>query len=652
MVRETLYERRVAIDAGPARGMVSPEAFGAGIGRALEQGGQMLHQERIEDARITRNLADNAELARFNVAFAEARERFSDAIREARRSDEPGHRDRLAEAWQAEQERLLQGLQSRRVREQAVGSLASWGTGVLSREADWEELRQAELQVDRTDQFLRLSDGRIRRLETSDDYKAEMQIREDYIAGLDVPDKVREQLKRDAEDRGGISFLRGMIERDPVFAKALIASGNFDFLGGDRIEALGNSTDVELRRMEAQAERARNEAIAQIRTNIGVFKQRQSMGLVENDEAFDEPIAAAKLIGDEKLVLELAGLKSDNRFTRIWGPENATALQREQRMAELGGKARRSDDENLELAFLRRNAGNWAAEEAADPVGQHIKRQTGRDAVPAIDVSDGATWGQRASWAEARNFPIFSKAERTTLQALLETPQGEVQVFGELDKLADPFARSRAARELKPTDPLFQMMAMAQPGVRGPMRQGKKVLDNNSKFFVDRLGNRPIALDEADIIINSALKEADEDFRQGVKDGYRAFIAGVLSARGRGDTAAFSDDEMRRQVAAAMRATLGGGKRPDGRTFGGFDQWGERWFVLPEAMDGADFRRAVNQQLLRAGANGPRNPDGSAANLNKAVPVATGDGWYEWETLSGNPIRTNDNKPFRMRIGK
>jgi hypothetical protein len=355
-------------------------------------------------------------------------------------------------------------------------------------------------------------------------------------------------------------------------------------------------------------------------------------------------------VGDPKLVLELQGLKAENQFTKIWGPQNATALQREQRLTELTRKIKRSDMDNLELAFLRKNNGSWAAEEASDPVGQHMKRQVGRDATPMIDPNDGATWGERATWSEARGMPVFSKLERESLQGLLETPQGELQVLGELDKMDDPFARSRAARELAPRDPLFAMMAMAQPQVRASMRQGRKVLANNPKFFQDRIGNRPAALDQGDAIITSALKEFDEDLRAGVREGYRTFIAGVLAARGRSDTSAFSNEEMERQVATGLRAALGGEKRADGRVVGGFDQWNDRWFALPETLDKGGFKQSLARELKRQSANPPVNPDGSTANLYRAMPVAVGGGWYEWESLSGNPIRAKDGKPFRTRI--
>jgi hypothetical protein len=650
VAEERILQRQVRVTAGQPLPATSPDAMGAGLGRALEQAGQIIHQERIEDARLDRSLRENAELSRFNVEFAAARDEFSDVLREARKSDEPGHRQRVQEAWEERQQRLLDGLQSPRVREQASAGLANWSAGVLSRESDWEDLRQSQITVDRLEEFLAVSDGRIRRLENNGDYEAEMLIRENFIKGLDnVSDEVRAKMLDASGKQGAISLLRGLIDRDPEGTKVMIGSGAFDFLGGDKIEALGNSADVEIRRVQAQRERENREAVAAIKTDIAVFKQRQSMGLVDEDEAFDAAITKAAAIGDEKLVLELVGLKAENAFTKVWGPQNATALQREQRMTQLQRQAKLDDGEKLELAFLQKNAPAWAAEENRDATGQQMRRG-GTGAPPPINEQDGASWNARAAWAGVRDLPVFSDQEARNLRELAETPQGEVRVLAELDKVADPIQRDRAATQIMPNDGLFRMMAMVHPSMRAKIREGQKVLAKDSKFLNNKLGNKPAALDDMDAAISIALKDFGIDQRRSIEQAYRAIMAGTVSASGATNMAGFGDDEFARGAENAVRSASGGVRR-NGVWQGGLERWNDQWFMLPGGVSKAGFKQRLIRELERQKDNPPVNPDGSPVNLYRLIPVAVGGGWYRWESAGGAIAKDKSGKVFRTRIG-
>lgn len=651
MVEERGYQRQVRTQAGAPLPQTSAASFGAGVGRELARTGEVLHSEKLEDARIERRLRENAQSTEFDVAFAGTREDFSALAREARKSDEPGHAQRMREQWAKREGELLKAIPSERVRQRAQGSLANWGATFLAREADWEQVRQSELIVDRTQDQITISEGRTRRLERPSDYAAELTIQMDAIAGLDIADELKEKLADEAEQRLAISFVRGSIDRDPNQAKAMLDSGAFDgVLSGDQVESLLNSSAVEIRRVEAQREREAAEAKAQLREQVQTFEAAEGAGLIEDPESYDAAIAAAVALGDDSTALKLEVLKAGQQFVRIWGPENASALQRERRVAELAKTTGRSDSENLELAFLRKHNSTWASQEASDPVGQAAARG-GPSAPPPIDLADGASWSQRAQWSSARGAPMFTKLEVRELQTLLEDPRGELQVLGELDKIGDGFARAQAAEQLAPDDALFRLQAMVQPQVRAVMRQGQKAIGNNPSFFkVDALGPDE-AIVEAKDIINFALREFDEDFRESVRQGWQAYAAGNATANGLASFQDVDEDRARNIISMSLRVALGGERR-NGRWVGGFDEWNGRWYALPETMDEAGFKQRLNRHLAQSKSNPPVNPDGSEASLYRAVPVAVGGGWYEFESLSGDPIRAEQGGRYRVRIGR
>ncbi len=656
MVEEVGYTSRVRVQPGAGLPGVSAESMGAGVADAITQGAALVQQEKLEDARLDRNLRDNAEWSAFLVEDAKAREELGTLARDGRLSDEPGHAQRIAAELQKREEAMLGTLSSERLRQQGRARLAEWGGTLRTREADYEFLRGQEIAVEGFEEQRGIAEGRVRRLEKPDDYKLELKLQVDAINAMQTSDKVKQQLIDDTEQRFGVAFIRGMTDRDPEAAMALIDSGAFDgVITGDQVEALRNGADVEIRRVAAQREREQTEALATLRGQIATFKQAESMGLIEDDTAYDQAIAQAQTLGKEDLVLELVGLKANKQFARVWGPENATALQREQRIAALAAAGKRTPEQNLELAYLRKVSPGWASEEARDPVTQAARRG-GAGAPPIIDLADGASWNARADWMNGRGEDAgFMDVELRELQQQLGTPSGELQVIDQLDKVRDPYARSRMAQQLAPNDPTFQTMAMLRPGVRATVRQGKKALANNPKFFTNLDVEIEAQMAQFDSNITYALREYDDDLKLATRETYRQFIAGNLAAQGRPDASTFAPGEgADRSFKSAVAHALGGGYiMRGGQKFliGGIEDWNGRAYVLPPTINEAEFKRRLTVEL-RSAKNPPVNPDGSAANLYRAIPVAVGGGWYEWETVAGASIKAKDGRNYRVRLGQ
>lgn len=650
MVEERGYSSRVRVSAGTPLPGVSADSFGAGVGQALSQAGQVVQQEQLEDARIERQLRDNAEWSAFLVEDAKAREELSALAREGRMSDEPGHAERIAAELQKREEALLGSLSSERLRQQGRARLAEWGTSLKTREADYEFVRGQEIAIESFEEQRGIAEGRVRRLENPKDYASELKLQVDAINTLNTSDKVKQALIDETEQRFAVSYIRGMTDRDPAAARALIDSGAFDgIITGDQVEVLRNSTEVEMRRLEAASEREKREQRTALQQQIDLFEQAEKMGLIEDDAKFDEAIAAAVLIDDPELVLKLEGLKANRQFTRVWGPENATSLQREQRMTVLAGKDKRTDAENLELAFLRKNASAWAAEEARDPVGQAARRG-GAGAPPVVDFNDPASIAARGQWAQARSVegrrvPAFTQVEARELGDLYDSGRaGEEQVLAILAALP-PAQAMESAKQIEPGDKTLPIIATLAPGLRNAARRGREALKANRRLLsesieADTSGDLAEAWERSKAQFDEALRNVPPEQRDAIYETAKQIAAGQMDKFGRPLNAELWD--------ASLKFALGG-RMTDGEWRGGFARWGERSYLLPAGVSHNGFKGAIMREVQES-KDPPVNPDGSTANLFRLAPVAVGEGLYEFRNAAGEPVRRKSGKLYRVRV--
>ena len=653
MVEETGYTSRVRVQAAAPLPGVSAASTGAGVADAIGQAGAVIQQEKLEDARLDRQLRDNSEWSAAMVVDAEVRNRTQTFALEGRNSDEPGHAERVGKEIEAAREQLLGMVTSPRLKQQMEVRLADWGETLRAREANWEVLRGQEKVVENVEQTLRVLDGEARRAATPLEFDKVLKAYREGLAGLDLPDEVKGKLDVEVQQRAAVGFIRGMTDRDPAAARALIDSGAFDgMISGDQLDVLRNGAEAEIRRVEREREREQAEAVANVQAQINQLIQFEGLGIAQPVEAYDDAIQAAMAIGDTKLVTQLTALKNNNEFTREWSPSNATALQREQRMAALNRKNKRTQEEDMELAFLQKRAPGWASEEARDPVSQAMLRG-GKGAPPVIDLNDGASWNDRAAWMNARDIAsAFSGAELRELQEAAETPQGELQVMEQLDKVRDDFARFAMAQQIRPDDPTFHTMAMLRPAIRSTIRQGRKAIANNPKFFKDIDPDIETKMTQLDKQIAYALREFDDDHAAAVRDVYRQFLAGNAAAQGKLDFTDFEDGPgMDKSLRSAVAHALGGTYyTKNGKTalLGGFGTSNGRAFVLPDNMNQAEFDRRVQQQVAGS-RNPPVNSDGSLANLFRATPVRMPDGFYEWETPGRQRVKAKAGGNFRVK---
>lgn len=648
MVEEVGYTQRVRVQATQALPGVSADSFGAGVGQAVAQAGAVVQQEQLENARLDRELRDNAEWSAYLVEDAKRRDALSTAAREGRLSDAPGHAARIGAEVDKASEDLIGGLTSERLKQQARARIADWGGTLRTREADYEFVRGQEIAVERFQEQRDIVEGMVRRADDPKVYAHELRFQMDAIAQLNTSDEVKQKLLDETEQRFAVSFLRGMTDRDPQGALALIDSGAFDgVITGDQVEVLRNGAGVEIRRAEAAREREVSDAKAQLREQLQVFETAERAGLTTEPEQFDAAIAQAQAIGDDSLAAELTIKKANQAFIRVWGPENATALQREQRIAVLAKKTKRVPEEDLELAFLRDKSPGWASQEASDPVGQAAVRG-GKYAPPVVDFGDPKSVAARGQWAaarsaEGRRVPAFTATEARELGKLYDSGrQGEEQVLGVLAALP-PAQAMESAKQIDPSDRTLPIIATLSPFVRSQARRGREALKAKRTLLSDMMRDDlelSDAVDAENARFTDAMRMVPPDQRAAVFETAKQIAAGQIDKTGLPLTPALWTESLKFAL---------GGRVVKGEWVGGYAMWGDKAFLLPQNGTRAGFQGAVLREVQET-KDPPVNPDGSTANLFRLTPVAVAPDTYEFRNSAGTAVLRKSGKVYRVVV--
>lgn len=641
MPGEQVYQRQVADRAGAPLPSSSAESYGAGLAGAVGQVARQMHVASIQDHQVQRRLRTNAEASIFQSSFASVREDLGTLAREGRKSDAPGHAERMAAETLKRREELLAGITDEELRQRAGASFDGWSADFRNGEADYETLRQGELTVERWRDGLKVSANRTRRLDTSADYASELKVQSDAIGLLDVSDKVKAAMQREMEQELAIAFLRGATDRDPAGAKAMLDSPAFDgVLTPDQVEALRNGADVEIRRAEAAGAHAAAVEKADFRESLKIFDEQASQGIDQSD-AIPALIARATKLDLPDVVARLQGEAADAGFARAY--QGIPPVRLEQRLATINARGDKATvAEQRERAWIEKKLPGIEGRYASDPVGFYA-REGGRGAPPAFDLSDPASIQARARWARASGTGTpFSKAETAALQQQYrQGRQGEEAVIAAIHAFPADQAMA-AARAIDPADRTLPIIVTLDPNHQALARRGREALKANPKLISDRFKDDP-DLEEEDAALRQrfdrALVALPPEQRQSILATAIQLAAGAADKNGAYGT---------RVLENAINTALGAKRDAAGNLKGGIQRWGDGHFLAPPSMTAQGFFNAA-QRAATTGQNRPVHPDGSAANLSRTVPVAVAGGWYEFRTASGQAVKGSDGKVWRIR---
>ena len=642
---EQILQRRVAPQVGAAMPTANPDAYGAQVGRALEQVGNTVQQERLQDYAIERRLTADEQAVTFQKEFALAREDADEAARTARQSAAAGgrgHADAMAVFWEEKREALLSGITEDAVRQRAGAQFEEVGARFRSGEEAWEDGARAERTVTDYAEARDIGANRVRRLSSPADLTEELKLQFDVIDDLQLNEDGKEKLRDETEAMYNVAFLKGRIDDDPAVAKALLVNGVYDeILSPREIEGLERDADIGIRSAEVAEARRQAAAVAEAKEEINALLElnRQGVAIPEDQLATARDIALAT--GDKSLAVKIEGLVADNAFARVY--EGATPLQREQRMTQLAGKGKRSPNEDRELKWLQDKSGALDSAFESDPV-RALGSQTG---APAIDLSNPATLQARSKWAATqsratgRYVPPLSRAEVAPLRDLYgKGNAARREAFDTMDSFA-PRDRYEVARMVAPNDTVFQELATVPKQFRDMAIEGLEALKGNKALLkVDDL-NYERDIEARDSEFAFATKSLDSDQRNAVQ----RIARGIAAAR------VADGAEMTPQLMYISYQRALGARGEGNAQRGGMKRWTgtDRWFLLPEGITAKQFTWRITNSVKANPNVAPRNPDGSIVNLNKLTPVLVEDGWYEFHSRSGTPARVKDGRIYRVR---
>lgn len=639
MPDERGYTRQIMPRAAAPMPRPSAAQYGAEFGAELERTGETWHREALEDYAIERQKTADEELTGFLRGYAAHQENIDGIVREARKDGSTGHTIRMGEAWEAARGALLDGITDDRVRRRADQMFSEGGVRFRTGERTFEEASRVQRVTSDFSDWRSTTANRVRRLEKADDYTAAQREAAEAIDALDVGQDVKDKLHDETGQVYAISFLQGQIDRDPAVAKALVTAGAFDdVLEPQQVEALLNKSDVEIRSRAVVAAREASETKAAIREQIQTLEEADRQGITVPDEKYEEAAQLAQTLGDDSLSLKIEGLRSNSRLAKVY--EGASPVQREQRQAELAGKADRTVEEDRELKWLDDHRGALDGRFNTDPAG--FAAEAGEAPPPLDRPLDRARWARERSEAYGRPVPPITKNEAAQLQANFRAGRaGAVEVMDLLSTM--PAAQAaQAARLVDPNDETLAVMVTLPKPYRQLALDGRDAGKARPGLVRDALRDDARLKEKTegyDAQFEEALRSVPPAQRAAIKTVGARILFGMLDQSGGELTA--------NAYWKAMNMALG--QRTDGATpVGGLGRWGERPFLLPDGVSGAAFGNTARR--LAAQDDGPVNPDGTPATIAGAYPVAIGNGLYEFRTAGGAVLKTRKRVAWQIRV--
>lgn len=656
------YQSQVGARPQDVAVQVSPDTYGAGFGRAIGELGDTLHRNEINAYKIQRAATADAEATDFARRFAEYRLSMDGTVRDARNGAAPGgagHAEAIRQAYEKGRETLFSGLTEDSVKRQAEQQFIAFGSSLLERESTWAEGQRVGKVVTDAQTLTDIGANRVRQLSDQGAYQDEVKAGYAYIDSLNLGTDAKAKLRRELIDQKyAISYLNGLNDKDPSLAKAQIEAGTFnDVLTPDQLEQARNGADIEIRRVQVQAEHEASMQKAAVREDIAALKEADSQGLEIEPSRLAAARDAALAMGDKSTALELDGMIANNAFAKVY--RGQTPVQREARLAELSGKDKPSAAEQRELAWLRQHSG--ALDEAfnSDPVGYAAKNGTGSSVPPPIDPADPQSVAARLQWrrqysrATGRPIPVFSDNELVPLRERVASgAPGRLEVLRGLDAM--PSAdRAVAAQQIVPNDVSFRHEALIEPFARATVYAGREKLQADRGFLnPDRKTPQGMRAQQllaiAGTEIDFALRAMQPAEAEAVKQISGQWLAGWLSAKGR-DVNSITPGDIRNAATAAF-----GGKSQNGTYLGGIGHWaGGQAYVVPDGFSRTGFQNYIARQRAAddKSGNGPVDENGQPFNLNNAYPVLIGNGRYRWETPGGSVVLNKKRQIYTTRVG-
>jgi hypothetical protein len=657
MPAEVGYNQQVGTARLAGLPEASPAAFGAGIGAAIADAGETVHQAKIQAYRADRKLAADQAWGDFATRFADTRSQLDRARADARVNAQPGgagHTEQMEKAFDAATANLADTLTEDDQRARAREMIASYRQQVTDDAYTWqlgEGVKKSVADIGS------LSDKGSARLYTSGDpasYVQETKMLRDSIDGLtNVPVDVRDRLFREGSEKLAVAYGNHLIDTNPQLASAAIDAGVFsDVLDGQQLDRLHNGARAQIHAQEAQARAQAATEKAAAKDELGA----QAVTLDAGGGTYQDRLALAdrwEKLGDKSKAEEWRG--KAQQFVAVQGSRDWTLPQLDQRIATLQGKQNAgglNGAEAHELAGLQdqRSASSARLRQDGGALLQ-LQYATGRPIAP-LDPSNPASMAQRARDAQiaAQRYgraaiePILPNELPAFKDLMGNGPNGQLQVLDQIRGFGDAQTVAGAARQVAGDDGAFRVASLLQRDVARDVLRGPETLKGHPQVW-----NQAQATATFSNYYRNALTKVGGSYAADIFDAAKAFYSQRASD---GGLQHFDAGRFAQAIETVM------GRTSDGR--GGVARTSQGIVIVPPSMKPDEllqtFARATPQDYGRAA--GGRYPvwlDGkpmTERQFKSLLPTMVADGAYGFRGAGGRLIEDNHHDVYTIQIAK
>jgi hypothetical protein len=641
--QEQIYRPSAQLGSAAALPGASAEAFGAGVGGAIAQVGSELEGSQLRAMRAEKQRQQESANAQAGLGAAQLSiDLTKDA--ETARDDAPldgaGHVERVANAADARIGQFLESIPDQKVRQRWAVQAAQMRSNLVNDEDGWARGRRVEAIGTNVKEAGRLWDNQLQGNPDPQAFEQSLTAVDTLLAGVDAPAPIKDKLGREEKANRASNYLEGLIEKDPVAAKATIKSGVMDlWLDPKDKRRLLDASDTEIRVADADARRRDTQAAEQVRADASDISSKIGQGVLVPDEQVAAVVGRAQALEDrypamkgvaDGLQYDLGKLKY-SRLTDKWTSAEWNAHINPLAAKVAGGKA--SEDEQRELKILQELRPAKEARFKNDPDG--FASASGM-APPQVDLGNPQAGDVQArkSWARA-----FARTG-----SLLEPPylsKDQLQLYR--DRAAQgPVAQFDVAAELKGTWGDAAPSIVRQIG--GPAKGEMTVMLGLNPAIAQRYQRGQEALDKKAVEINDdAARQAwgvyargvPADLQPAVFDAARKIAAGWMLEKGFSKPPSNFDEVFRSALQYAAGRT---GDVHDFNAPGGLAEFNGRYAWLPGDMTSNDFLGRVARAQPQDWVNAAVDAKGNAV---KSVPHYLGPDGKPKPYTKGDALRFN-----------
>lgn len=665
------YESRMNPGVATEQTRATPQAFGAGVAEAI--GGVERTALAIRDQERQREQQDQLAATNVELAQTEADIALEAArLRETAAPEGAGHADAALAAFDARADAIKAKIKDPDVARQTGVHLAQARGRLQVSEGGWEAGRKANALVTNIQTAVDIDRSTLTAKPDKALFVDAMARHKAVIDGMGLDAETREKLWTETRQGLGLSFGQGLAERNPYAAVQAINSGYFTgIIDPDKLAALKNRADTEIRGIEAAQRQAEAQARAEARAAETARRQAESdakreigeriadhvdyvrNGGIMTPEQHRQFVTAAEQIGRPELartVNEL-GIASNVNVALRGAPPVAIQAEVNALQAKVNAAgASASNDDLVALRAARAFEAKARTEIAADPL--NWAQQQGVVALAPLNPADPKSMAARIAATDVVRARYgatgpLTRAEVGQLRSTLARGSADerLSVLQGLSGLGK--YRAAAMRQLSKDDPVHGHVGLLLAARGGALTAR------------DAINGLALKTSNPDLVAGNTKASALADIMPALSalpdvQAALPMVADGIYATRRTRAGESGWDE--RDYIGAVNAALGAYRDQNGVQRGGIGEYRKAAILLPEDVSQEAFDDAIEAYQVPA-KGGPVDRDGrpvSAATL-KAMPlVSLGNGRYGF---ANDPQRRSlvaraDGSPFVMIVGQ